>query len=123
MASDLSYSVYAERCPTRLALDRISSKWTALVIGLLDGQPRRFNELRRAIGGISHKVLTETLRHLEDDGLVRRTLLNARPLEVEYRLTPLGQSLSAPLAAVRIWAEQHIEELLAARRRAESPKI
>jgi DNA-binding HxlR family transcriptional regulator len=113
--SDLSYSVYAERCPTRQALDRISSKWTALVIGLLEARALRFSELQHSIGGISHKVLTETLRSLEQDGLVSRSVLQGRPLVVEYALTPLGRTLSAPLAAVRDWAEQHIEDMLAAR--------
>jgi DNA-binding HxlR family transcriptional regulator len=120
MTDALAYSVYAERCPTRQALDRITNKWTALVIGLLELRAHRFNELQRSIGGISHKVLTETLRSLERDGLVRRVVLQQRPLVVEYSLTALGQTLCGPLAAVRHWAERHIEDMLAARLQAES---
>jgi DNA-binding HxlR family transcriptional regulator len=106
------YNVYAAQCPTRRALDRIADKWTALIVGLLAERTHRFGELRRSIEGISHKVLVQTLRSLERDGLVHR-----RPLAptVEYSLTPLGTSLVGPLASIRDWAEEHIDELQAAR--------
>lgn len=111
------YNVYVATCPTRQALDRIADKWTALIIGLLDERPHRFGELRRSIQGISHKVLTSTLRSLEADGLVHRRVLPTSPVTVEYSLTPLGTTLSGPLAAIRDWAEQHIEAVLDARGR------
>ena len=111
------YDVYRERCPTRQALDRIADKWTALIVGLLDDRPHRFSELQRAIEGISHKVLTQMLRSLEADGLVSRRVLSAKPVTVEYSLTTLGRTLTGPLAAIRGWAEQHIEAILQARER------
>jgi DNA-binding HxlR family transcriptional regulator len=109
------YNVYAAQCPTRQALDRIADRWTALIVGLLAQRPHRFGELGRSIDGISHKVLVQTLRSLERDGLVLRQPLATNPPTVEYSLTALGQSLVGPLASIRDWAEKHIEELQAAR--------
>jgi DNA-binding HxlR family transcriptional regulator len=109
------YDVYDAHCPTRQALDRIADKWSALIIGLLAERPHRFGELRRMIGGISQKMLTQTLRSLEFDGLVSRRAIATVPVTVEYSLTPLGETLVAPLASIRDWAEGHIEEVLAAR--------
>jgi DNA-binding HxlR family transcriptional regulator len=109
------YDVYDVHCPTRQALDRIADKWSALIIGLLAERPHRFGELRRKIGGISQKMLTQTLRSLEFDGLVSRRAIATVPVTVEYSLTPLGETLVAPLASIRDWAEGHIEEVLAAR--------
>jgi DNA-binding HxlR family transcriptional regulator len=109
------YDVYDAHCPTRQALDRIADKWSALIIGLLAERPHRFGELRRKIGGISQKMLTQTLRSLEFDGLVSRRAIATVPVTVEYSLTPLGETLVAPLASIRDWAEGHIEEVLAAR--------
>ncbi len=104
-------NVYLETCPTRQVLDRIADKWTTLIIGLLEEGPRRFSALQRGIGGISQKMLTQTLRSLERDGLVQRTIYPEVPPHVEYRLTPLGQTLCAPIAAIRRWAEEHIGEV------------
>lgn len=107
--------VYQGNCPTRAILDRIADKWTTLVIGILSqGESRRFNELRRAIGGISQKMLTQTLRDLERDGLVKRTMFPEIPPRVEYALTPLGQTLCEPLSALGNWASNHIDEVRAA---------
>jgi DNA-binding HxlR family transcriptional regulator len=117
MAKPPAYNVYLASCPTRQALNRIADKWTALIIGLLAQRPHRFGELRRAIEGISHKVLTQTLRSLERDGLISRRVLVTKPVTVEYSLTTLGETLNGPLAAVRDWAEQHIEAVLKARGR------
>ena len=105
--------VYNGDCPTRRALDRIADKWTTLIIGLLESEPKRFSELQRGIGGISQKMLTQTLRTLERDGLVHRTVYAEVPPRVEYELTPLGQTLCEPIAAVRRWAEEHIDEVTA----------
>jgi DNA-binding HxlR family transcriptional regulator len=106
-----AHNVYLAACPTRQVLDRIADKWTALIIGLLEGGPKRFSVLQRGIGGISQKMLTQTLRSLERDGLVQRTIYPEVPPHVEYQLTPLGQTLCAPIAAIRHWAEEYISEV------------
>lgn len=104
--------VYQGNCPTREILSRIGDKWTALIIGLLArSENRRFNELRRAIGGISQKMLTQTLRDLERDGLVRRTIYAQIPPRVEYALTPLGKTLCDPIDALRQWTQSHLGEV------------
>jgi DNA-binding HxlR family transcriptional regulator len=108
-------NVYAATCPTRQVLSLIGDKWTALIIGLLDDGPKRFSELQREIHGISQKMLAQTLRRLERDGVISRTIYPEVPPHVEYELTPLGETLGAPLAAIRDWAEQHIGEISAAR--------
>jgi len=112
-----TYNVYAALCPTRQALDRIADKWTVLIIGSLAERPHRFGELRRAIDGISQKMLTQTLRSLELDGLVARRVKPTVPVTVEYSLTATGRTLTNPLEAIRRWAEEHIDEVLAARSR------
>ena len=109
------YDVYAEKCPTRQALDRIADKWTALIVGLLGQRTHRFGELRRGIEGISHKVLSQNLQSLERDGLVLRKPIPTVPPTVEYSLTALGETLVEPLAAIRDWAERHIEQVEASR--------
>jgi DNA-binding HxlR family transcriptional regulator len=106
------HDVYDKNCPTRHALDRIADKYTVLVIIFLEGTPRRFNELQRMITGISQKMLTQTLRSLERDGLITRTVYPEVPPRVEYALTPLGATLIQPLAALRNWAETHIETVM-----------
>ena len=102
-------NVYASDCPTRRILDRIADKWTVLIIGLLEDGPKRFSQLQRGIGGISQKMLAQTLRSLERDGLVLRTVYPQVPPRVEYELTPLGQTLIEPIATIRNWAESHIK--------------
>jgi DNA-binding HxlR family transcriptional regulator len=109
------WNPYSANCPTRLVLDRIADKWAVLILGLLRKDTMRFNQLRRKIDGISQKVLTQTLRGLEADGLVKRTVFPTVPVTVEYELTPLGRSLADTMEGVRVWAEQNIEEVLAAR--------
>lgn len=113
--SEHGFDVYAAACPSRQALDRIADRWTTLIIGQLAERPHRFGELRRAIDGISQKMLTQTLRGLERDGLVSRRVLPTTPVAVEYALTPLGETLIAPMAAIHAWAEAHVPEMLAAR--------
>ncbi|WP_196449717.1 helix-turn-helix domain-containing protein [Planomonospora sp. ID82291] len=102
-------------CPTRLILDRIGDKWSVLVVLSLRNGPRRFTELRDAIGGVTPKVLTQTLRAMARDGLLTRHVFAEVPPRVEYELTPLGQSLHAPIQAVADWAEHHVNEVMAAR--------
>ncbi len=107
-------NVYAADCPTRQILDLISDKWTPLVVMLLKDEPKRFSELRRTINGISQKMLTQTLRGMERDGLVTRTVYPEVPPRVEYELTPLGQTLCAPMWAIICWSETHIDEITSA---------
>lgn len=116
-APALVANVFAADCPAQLAIERIADKWTVIVIHALNGGTRRHGELRKEIGGISQKMLTQTLRHLESDGFVSRRTYPTVPPRVEYSLTPLGQSLTEPLAALCRWAETHIDELEGARAR------
>lgn len=108
-------SVLNASCPSRQALDLIADKWTMLVIKALVDGVRRYGALRRAIDGISPKMLTQTLRALERDGLVTRTVYPVVPPRVDYALTPLGETLIEPLAAVAAWAERHMTEVAEAR--------
>ena len=88
-------------------LARVGDKWTVMVVGLLSDGPMRFNELRRTIGGISQRMLTLTLRGLERDGLVTRTVFPTIPPRVDYALTDRGQTLIGPLKALFVWANEH----------------
>jgi DNA-binding HxlR family transcriptional regulator len=108
------WNAYAHTCPTRMVLDRIADKWAVLVLGLLADGPVRFNQLRRQIQGISQKMLSQTLKSLERDGLVSRKVTPTVPVTVEYAVTPLGQTLSATVDSLRIWAETHMEQVLSA---------
>ena len=104
-----------EDCEVRQILDRIADKWSLLVIALLDERCLRFTELRRAIDGISQRMLTVTLRQLERDGLVRRTVHPVVPPRVDYELTPLGVTLHETIQALVTWTERHQNEIAAAR--------
>lgn len=104
-----------EDCEVRQILDRIADKWSLLAIALLDGRTLRFNELRREIDGISQRMLTVTLRQLERDGLVTRTVYPVVPPRVEYGLTPLGASLHSTVQALVTWTESHQDRIAAAR--------
>jgi len=108
------WSTFAEFCPSRTVLDCIAEKWVALVLGRLAERPHRFNELRRDVGGISQKMLSQTLKSLERRGLVTRSAFATVPVTVEYAITPLGRTLAAVLDQLRGWAETHIEEVHAA---------
>jgi DNA-binding HxlR family transcriptional regulator len=107
----------ASRCPVRDVLNRIGEKWATLVLVALGARPRRFNELNRAIPDVSKRMLTQTLRTLERDGLVTRHVFPTKPPSVEYRLAPLGTSLLQPLAALIGWAEQNQEKIQRTRAR------
>jgi DNA-binding HxlR family transcriptional regulator len=111
----MKWDVYNEHCPTRMVLDRIADKWTVLIIGALENETKRFGELRREIGGVSQKMLTQTLRGLERDGLVARVVYASVPPKVEYSLTKLGRTLVRTLEAIRQWSEKSIENVLKAR--------
>jgi DNA-binding HxlR family transcriptional regulator len=110
-------NVYDANCPTRHILNVIADKWATLIIGLLEAQPMRFAALQKRIGGISQKMLTQTLRSLERDGLVQRTVYAEVPPRVEYALTPLGQTLCEPIATIIKWSETNIEAVTAAQQR------
>ena len=99
---------YDANCSTRRILDRIGDRWTVLIIGALGDGDARFSELRRRIEGISQKMLTQTLRGLERDGLVSRTVHPEVPVRVEYSLTNAGHTLLGPLAALQEWAIAHL---------------
>ena len=103
-------------CATRLVLDRIGDKWTVLVVLLLSDGPMRFSELRAHLGSVAPKVLTQTLRRIERDGLVTREIFAEVPPRVEYTLTELGRSLTAPIAVIGDWAETHLGQITAAQR-------
>lgn len=102
-------------CRSREVLDLIGDKWTIMIIRTLACDKKRFNELQRQIEGISQKVLTQSLRHMERDGLVHREIFPVVPPKVEYSLTELGKSVVDILTAVGTWAEQHIEKVDTAR--------
>ena len=98
-------------------LARIGEKWSMLVVMLLRDGPRRFNDIKRNTGGISQQMLTRTLRALERDGMVTRTIFPTSPPQVEYRLTELGRSMSEPVLAFGRWVREHMAEVEAARQR------
>lgn len=110
----------ADDCKIREILDRVGDKWSMLVMHILGEGPQRFSALRRSIEGISQRMLTRTLRLLERDGLVRRTVYPTVPPQVEYALTPLGQTLLDPIRALATWAATHQAEVIAARARFDS---
>jgi len=105
------------QCESRRALELIADKWTTLVVYALVDGPRRHGDLRRTIDGISQKMLTQTLRRMEAEGLVDRDVLDRVPPHVEYSLTPLGRTLEKPLVAICEWAMEHLGELRDARTR------
>lgn len=102
-------------CEVRQILDRVADKWSLLAIALLDKRVMRFSEVKRAIDGISQRMLTQTLRNLERDGLVARTVYPTVPPRVEYALTPMGSSLHATIRALVDWTEAHQQQIADAR--------
>jgi DNA-binding HxlR family transcriptional regulator len=115
VSPDGRFDVLAVACPTRQVVTRIGDRWTLLVLSALQDRTLRFQELRRAVDGVSQKMLTQTLRALERDGLVRREVYAAIPPRVEYSLTQLGGTLSELVAGIRIWVYGHMDEIEAAR--------
>ena len=110
-------NAYSADCPTRQILDRVGDKWAVLILLLLRDEPMRFNALRRAIEGISQKMLSQVLKSLERDGLIRRRVFPTVPVTVEYSLLPLGATLAEAVDPLRDWAEKNLKEVLAAQRR------
>jgi len=120
LSPDFSKTPDDECLDIREVLNRVGDKWSLLVVGSLAEGPRRFNALRRSIHGISQRMLTLTLRLLERDGLITRTVFATIPPSVEYDLTPLGRTLIGPVSALSQWARQHRHEIRAARVRFEA---
>lgn len=114
MTTQQAYNIYEDRCPTRMVLDRLADKWALLILDRLRNAPVRFNHLRRDISGISQKVLSQTLKKLERDGLISRTVFPTVPVTVEYALTPLGQTLTETVSALAHWAELNMDAVFAA---------
>lgn len=108
-------SVYAKNCPSRQILDRIGDAWSGLIVGALADGSRRYTQLAQQIPGISPKMLTQTLRGLERDGLVTRTVAAVVPPRVDYALTPLGRDLLGLMTSLQTWAESHIDDVITAR--------
>ena len=104
-------------------LARVGDKWTVLVVNLMGGGPKRFSEIKREVGGISQRMLTLTLRALERDGLVTRTVTPSIPPRVDYELTDLGRSLLAPVRALGAWALSNRESIEQARRRFDADAV
>jgi DNA-binding HxlR family transcriptional regulator len=109
------WDVYLRSCPCREVLDLVANKWTALVLGALGRHPHRFGELRRAVDGISQKMLTQNLRSLERDGLVTRTVYPTTPPTVEYAHTELGAEITVYLDAISTWTVGNFDRIRAAR--------
>ncbi|MHA4853284.1 winged helix-turn-helix transcriptional regulator [Rhodococcus sp. MSC1_016] len=116
-AAKQEYDVYLANCPSRQLLDRISDKWVSLILVALGEGSRRYSELARELAGVSQKMLTQTLRALERDGLVAREVTAAVPVRVDYELTELGRSLLPILRAVKQWAEHNMDDVTTARER------
>jgi DNA-binding HxlR family transcriptional regulator len=110
-SADGRFDVMAAGCPTRQVIGRVGDKWSLLVLYALSTGTKRFSQLRFEVEGISQKMLTQTLRGLERDGLVHRHAYPTIPPKVEYQLTPLGNSLEDVIATVRQWAYAHMDEI------------
>lgn len=121
MNEPLAPDMFDELCPSALSPIRFGDKWAGMIIRCLEHGPRRFSELRVPLRGITAKVLTQSLRGLERDGLISRTAYNEAVQRVEYELTPLGRSLLGPITVACAWAEKHWDELLDAREAYETP--
>jgi len=110
-----AYNAYLAACPTRQLLDALSDKWVTLVLTALADGPQRYSQLARTIAGVSQKMLTQTLRTLERDGMVVRTVTPSVPVRVDYELTALGRDLLPVLRAIKQWAETHMDDVVSAR--------
>jgi DNA-binding HxlR family transcriptional regulator len=109
--------LFSESCPSREVLKHVTSRWGVLLLVALGDGAQRFGELRRKVGGISEKMLAQTLVWLEQDGFVQRIVHSAAPPRVEYRLTPLGEEISRRMAGLADWIEENLGAMLAAQRR------
>lgn len=114
----VAYDIFVADCPARTTLDLVGDTWSVIAVVALDRGPARYTQLQERIEGISKKMLTQTLRKLEANGLVERRALRTAPPGAEYRLTPLGRTLLEPVRSLSRWAEEHTNDLLDAQDRA-----
>lgn len=110
-----AWNPYSRNCPTREVLNRIGDKWTVLIVGTLSHGPLRYSQIAGRIDGVSQKMLTQTLRSMERDGMVKRTIYPQIPPRVEYELTPMGDTLREPLKVLENWATGNMSAILVAR--------
>lgn len=108
----MAFDVYNRNCPARMVFARLADKWSLLIIRRLSSEAVRFNQLRRDLDGVSAKMLTQTLRNLERDGLIQRQIFATVPVTVEYSLTELGATLAATVDQLALWAEDNIVKVL-----------
>lgn len=113
----VAYDAFVATCPTRQLVDRISDKWVTLVLCALAHGSHRYSDLSRRIAGVSQKMLTQTLRSLERDGLVSRRVTPSVPVRVDYELTPLGTDLMHVIREIKHWAENRMDDVITARDR------
>lgn len=113
----------AADCPSRIVLNHVCSRWGVLVLVVLRSGMHRFSELRRKIGGVSEKMLSQTLQHLEGDGFVERKALPVVPPHVEYRLTPLGEEVAQQVESLANWIEDNLPRIMAAREEVDSARL
>ena len=114
-AAKIAYDAFLAACPSRQLLDALSDKWVTLVVVALTGGSKRHGELARTIAGVSQKMLTQTLRSLERDGLISRRVTPSVPVRVDYALTSLGDALARLVGELKHWAEAHMNRVIAAR--------
>ncbi len=115
MTTTPEWDPFNSQCPSRQVLDRIGDRWSVLILVALSHGPMRYTELSRRIDGVSQKMLTQTLRGLERDGMVARTVHPVIPPRVDYELTDLGRTLRRPISALEAWAIDHMDDVVAAR--------
>jgi DNA-binding HxlR family transcriptional regulator len=107
--------IFRADCPTRPILDQIADKWSMMTMAVL-AEPKRFNQIKRRLEGVTQRVLTQTLRRLERNGMIERRVLPTSPVGVEYSLTPLGESLREPFSHLYSWAVEHADDIVARQR-------
>jgi DNA-binding HxlR family transcriptional regulator len=103
--------IFFADCAARAFFDQVANKWSVMILTVLDQKPTRFNEIKRRLEGVTHKALTEALRKLERNGLIRREVLNTSPVAVEYSITELGKTLQIPFGAMYQWSIDHLSEI------------
>lgn len=113
--SKVAYDAFMAECPSRQVLERIGTKWSGLIMCALYEGPQRHSELARRIAGVSQKMLTQTLRELERDGLITRTVTPSVPVRVDYEITELGAGLQTLMIALKQWSEDNMDRIRAAR--------
>ena len=116
LAAKVEFDAFLAACPSRQVLEVLTNKWVCLVFSALEDGPMRHSDLARRIAGVRQKMLTQTLRQMERDGLVTRRMIAQVPVRVDYGLTPLGQDFAPVVHRVKSWAEQHIAQIHAARK-------